>query len=167
MTTFSDSLLASPLPTVAWTLLLVVGLQLARTYLKLRSVPGPLLASITNLPRLYWTWTRKPFEKHLSLHKKYGKLVRMGPNMVSISDPGAIPTIYGFNYDFQKVSIVWSEFKNASSSMLLTCHDVPCSPTSTKSYFHTPTAKPWSEPFHLSQQNCTASSRSPQPKYSQ
>ena len=106
MTTFSESLLTNSVSTVAWTLLLVGGLQLARTYLKLRFVPGPWLAGITNLPRLYWTWTSKPFEKHLSLHKKYGKLVRMGPNMVSISDPGAIPTIYGFNYDFQKVSIV-------------------------------------------------------------
>ena len=84
-------------------MLLVSGLQLARTYVKLRSVPGPLLAGLTNVPRLYWTWTKQPFKIHLSLHQKYGKLVRLGPNMVSAADPEAIPIIYGFNYDFQKV----------------------------------------------------------------
>ena len=98
-----ESWFNSALLMAAWTVLLVGGLQLARTYVKLRFVPGPLLAGLTNIPRLYWTWTNKPFEIHLALHKKYGKLVRLGPNMVSIADPEAIPTIYGFNYDFQKV----------------------------------------------------------------
>lgn len=97
-----ESWLKSALLTAAGTILLVSGLQLARTYVKLRSVPGPLLARLTNIPRLYWTWTKRPFEIHLSLHKKYGKLVRLGPNMVSVADPEAIPTIYGFNYNFQK-----------------------------------------------------------------
>ncbi|MCJ1384344.1 hypothetical protein MMC17_007460 [Xylographa soralifera] len=89
-----------------WVLSLTAGLiwavQLSLTYLKLRSIPGPFFAALSDLPRLYWTWTRKQFEKHIDLHEKYGVLVRLGPNMVSVGDPAAIPIIYGFNYDFQK-----------------------------------------------------------------
>ena len=96
----------STVPAMAvWTVLLLWGLQLLRTYTKLWSVPGPFIASLSNGPRLYWTWTRKQYRRHIDLHEQYGKLVRLGPNMVSVADPTAIPTIYGFNYDFQKVRV--------------------------------------------------------------
>ena len=86
------------------TALLIWAVHLCLTYLKLRSIPGPFFAALSDLPRLYWTWTRKPFEKHIELHHKYGPLVQLGPNMVSVADPAAISIIYGFNYNFQKVS---------------------------------------------------------------
>ncbi|MCJ1435911.1 hypothetical protein MMC27_005287 [Xylographa pallens] len=96
----------NPFTGVLWLLLSTVSLvwvvQLCLTYLKLQSIPGPFFAALSDLPRLYWTWTRKQFEKHIDLHKKYGNLVRLGPNMVSVGDPAAIPIIYGFNYNFQK-----------------------------------------------------------------
>ena len=88
---------------VAWTAFAAYSVQLVLTYVKLQTVPGPFLAALSDLPRLYWTWTRKPFEKHIDLHKRYGKLVRLGPNMVSVGDPAEISTIYGFNYNYQKV----------------------------------------------------------------
>ncbi|MCJ1244003.1 hypothetical protein MMC30_001200 [Trapelia coarctata] len=87
---------------IVWTVLLLWGFQLVRTYAKHWSVPGPFLAALSDGPRLYWTWTRKQYQRHVDLHKQYGKLVRLGPNMVSVADPAAIPIIYGFNYDFQK-----------------------------------------------------------------
>ena len=40
---------------------------------------------------------------HISLHNKYGLLVRIGPEHVSISDPKYISTIYGINTKFYKV----------------------------------------------------------------
>ena len=92
---------------VVWTILVILGAQLLRTYSRLQSVPGPFLAALSNLPRLYWTWTKTPFNKHIALHKKYGGLVRLGPNMVSVGDPAEISTIYGFNYNFQKVWTSW------------------------------------------------------------
>ena len=76
---------------------LLLIIHLATVWAKLRFVPGPLWASVSNFPRLYWVWTRKPFAKHIELHKKHGKLVRLGPNMVSVADPKEITTIYGFN----------------------------------------------------------------------
>jgi hypothetical protein len=42
------------------------------------------------------------------LHKRYGKIVRTGPQTVDISDPSAVATIYGINTKFLKVN--YSEF---------------------------------------------------------
>jgi len=42
-------------------------------------------------------------QSHINLHKQYkSKLVRVGPRVVSISDPSAIPTIYSNNTGFYK-----------------------------------------------------------------
>lgn len=73
------------------------------SYFRLRDVPGPSIAAWTNLPRLSWVLSNRAHEIHLQLHRQYGKIVRFGPNMVSISDPAEISVIYGFNPIFQKV----------------------------------------------------------------
>lgn len=39
---------------------------------------------------------------HLQLHKKYGKLVRIGPNHVMFSDAALIPQVYGIGGKFMK-----------------------------------------------------------------
>ena len=39
---------------------------------------------------------------HIDLHKKYGPLVRTGPNHVSFSDASLIPQIYGITSKFYK-----------------------------------------------------------------
>ena len=70
----------------------------------LRHLPGPFLASITDLDRL-WTCSRgHQMNYHLSLHEKHGSLVRIGPNHVSFSDAGLIPTVYNISSKFWKVS---------------------------------------------------------------
>jgi len=100
------------------------------SYLHLRRIPGPLLASISNLPRLFWVVSRRAHLQHIALHKKYGKLVRMGPNMVSVADPAAIPIIYGFGQKFIKESHcfsytlpqLFSSYPNSQTVRLLPCH---------------------------------------------
>jgi len=91
----------------------VVGVALAllcfnflSTYWRLRHIPGPFWANFTNLPRIWWVKSGRSQEIHLELHKKYGDIVRFGPNMVSISDPAAIPTIYPMRPGFPKVKIL-------------------------------------------------------------
>lgn len=74
-----------------------------RYHSTLCSVPGPFLASMTDLYRLLDVLTWKCQENQLALHKKYGKYVRYGPNMVAISDPDAIQIIYAINNKFVKV----------------------------------------------------------------
>ncbi|PYI01677.1 putative cytochrome P450 oxidoreductase [Aspergillus sclerotiicarbonarius CBS 121057] len=77
-------------------------LQLVRTWWSMRHIPGPLLASITNLPRVWWVKTGRAHLYHQALHAKYGDVVRIGPRMVSFSNPEAIPTVYPIRPGFLK-----------------------------------------------------------------
>ena len=72
-------------------------------HLRLRHIPGPFIASISDIPRLYWVLTGRAHEIHIALHKQYGHLVRMGPNMVSVGDPKEIAKIYGTTGRYKKV----------------------------------------------------------------
>ena len=81
----------------------LVALQITLTWARLRNIPGPLFAKFSNLQRLLWVRTRRAHQIHIDLHRQYGKLVRFGPDMVSVSDPAAIPIIYGFDGKFKKV----------------------------------------------------------------
>lgn len=99
-------------------LLLIVG-YLAwrfRVWFRLRHIPGPFTASLTNFVRMSWVFTKKAHLIHQELHQKYGDVVRLGPNMVSISDPGSIHTIYPMRKGFVKVGF-WS---NAPKN-IITC----------------------------------------------
>ncbi|PQE32237.1 cytochrome P450 protein [Rutstroemia sp. NJR-2017a WRK4] len=64
--------------------------------------PGPVLADFTN-----WWWTASVKSKHhhetmIKLHRKYGDVVRIGPNALSIARVDYIPKIYGINNGFTK-----------------------------------------------------------------
>lgn len=90
---------------VCWPLVLAssILLRFIRNYLKLRHVPGPFLAGITDLWRVVHT-LRGATMKEYELHRRYDSpLLRLGPNTVSVSDPTAIRVIYGLNPIFQKV----------------------------------------------------------------
>lgn len=69
----------------------------------LRSLPGPIWARFTQLYRVCRLWTGQCPAVYLELHETYGPVVRTGPNTVSISDPEAIPSIYGISSNFLKV----------------------------------------------------------------
>lgn len=70
---------------------------------RLQSIPGPFLASFTDLWRAY----RQNFGDFSSilvqLHDKYGSIVRLGPNTVSVSDSAAVAKIYSMHGEFKKV----------------------------------------------------------------
>jgi cytochrome P450 len=68
----------------------------------LASVPGPFLAKWSKLWRLYDVYQGKSHETYIGLHEKYGPLVRVAPNIVSVGDPQAIKTIYGLTGAFPK-----------------------------------------------------------------
>ncbi len=69
----------------------------------LRSIPGPFWARFTRL----WYFFRVAqggFEKdNIALHRRYGPIVRIAPNMYSIDIPGApVKQIYGINSKMPK-----------------------------------------------------------------
>ena len=71
----------------------------------LRKVPGPWTASLS---RLYLAFHGAQADGHTlyrDLHRKYGKIVRVGPNKVSVADPAMIPTIYGISSQYKKVGL--------------------------------------------------------------
>ena len=84
-----------------------------RFHHSLRSIPGPPLAAWTNLWRLWNTFKGQTHLTTLALHRKYGPLVRIGPNTISVSDPSMIPIIYNTSGEFMKTgfyplqSITW------------------------------------------------------------
>ncbi|KAL2439225.1 Cytochrome P450 monooxygenase [Exophiala dermatitidis] len=91
---------------------LILVAVLLNNYFFLRSIPGPLLAKFTDLYRLLLVLGRKPHEKHLELHKRYGNVVRLGPKCVSVTgSAGYIGQIYGIGKGLVK-SDFYSCFQN-------------------------------------------------------
>lgn len=67
-------------------------------------VPGPFAAKFTDLWRLYKVWQWRFKEDLPGLHAAHhSTLIRIGPRMVSCSDPRAVELIYGFHTEFKKV----------------------------------------------------------------
>jgi hypothetical protein len=85
--------------------LLIFGISrlLLNRYNRLSKIPGPWLASSTNLWRFALTWTEKAEATHIKLHAQYGDVVRLGPNLVSVTDLDAVKKIYGAGTSFEKV----------------------------------------------------------------
>ncbi|KAJ5602591.1 cytochrome P450 [Penicillium hordei] len=76
---------------------LILLARLSTLYLRLSSIPGPFAAKFTDIWR-YWSQNSQGHASRLvALHDKYGKLVRIGPNHISISDPASIPIVYSTN----------------------------------------------------------------------
>lgn len=83
---------------------LTIGLaQVFRSWQRLRRIPGPFWASISDLPRLFWVKTKEAHLIHQQIHEKYGEVVRIGPKTVIFRDPAAIPTVYPMRAGFPKV----------------------------------------------------------------
>ncbi|KIY02977.1 uncharacterized protein Z520_01442 [Fonsecaea multimorphosa CBS 102226] len=84
--------------------LLVISLVYNRLRPGLRNIPGPPVAAYTKFWRLYDVYKGHAHITAIDLHKKYGPVVRIGPNHVSISDPTLIPVIYGIKENFTKTA---------------------------------------------------------------
>jgi benzoate 4-monooxygenase len=68
----------------------------------IRDLPGPFAAKFSNLWLLLQARRGKRYQSVDQAHKKYGKLVRIQPNHVSIADASAIPIVYGHGNGFLK-----------------------------------------------------------------
>ncbi|KAJ4287945.1 hypothetical protein N0V90_011960 [Kalmusia sp. IMI 367209] len=88
-----------------YTLLLIPVLYYVLPYLRnwsIRSVPGPLAAKFSNLWLMYQARRGRRYLAVDEAHKRYGVLVKIAPNHVSIADADAIPVIYGHGNGFLK-----------------------------------------------------------------
>ena len=106
---------AYPLPVVL--ALLLLYLLRVRYRSGLRNVPGPFLASITSLWKLNIVRNEDMPWTSIRAHKKYGPMVRIGPNHVSIAHPDAIKIIYGNESKFRKVMPPCYSLQNGISNL--------------------------------------------------
>lgn len=83
----------------------IIAVSLLRNKFRsgLRNIPGPTLAAYTALWRWHDVRKGQAHETAIKLHRKYGPLVRIGPNHVSVSDPREIKKIYGLKSGYTKV----------------------------------------------------------------
>ena len=93
-----------------WAALLIVliAVRLVRNRYKpvLRDIPGPFLASLSDLWLLQHCIRGKSY-KDYELHRKYDTpLLRLGPNTISVADIEASRIIYGWKPVFKKVKTI-------------------------------------------------------------
>jgi hypothetical protein len=84
-------------------LLLVVYIVYTRYLTGISHIPGPFVASISNFWKISAAWHEEMPQRNIALHRKYGPLVRIGPDMISVDDPAALSIIYGFKPIYTKV----------------------------------------------------------------
>ncbi|KIW94689.1 uncharacterized protein Z519_04666 [Cladophialophora bantiana CBS 173.52] len=86
-----------------WAILcLLYFMRLLCNYSKLSSIPGPVLAGVTDVWRYIHGRAGKCIDDY-ELHRKYNsKLLRVGPNQISVSDATEVAKIYGLNPIFNK-----------------------------------------------------------------
>ncbi|KAI1618135.1 cytochrome P450 [Exophiala viscosa] len=85
-----------------WCVSFFLTALLIRRYSKLRSIPGPFLASITDLWRTYQIEYGSFNESIGKWHERYGPFLRIGPNTVIIADSAAVSTVYSMHGEFKK-----------------------------------------------------------------
>ena len=65
-------------------------------------LPGPFEARFSRLWMIKHSWRGDMHRTMIELHKRHGKLVRTGPNEVSVADLSAIKKIYAAGTKFRK-----------------------------------------------------------------
>jgi hypothetical protein len=113
-TTFIDYSMASGLLLLLGVSAICAILCLFLRYWRLKAVPGPYLASVTD----FWMFRTQYFgsilPKLVDLHRHYGNVVRIGPNRISVSSAAYVKTIYTNRGEFKKVD--WSHLHIYASS---------------------------------------------------
>ncbi|RBA18229.1 hypothetical protein FPRO05_10524 [Fusarium proliferatum] len=83
---------------------LCLRVLLLQNYLRLKHIPGPFWATVTEFWLMRKIWKGESWmDIELRLHEEYGDVVRWGPRNVLFSDPAVIPIIYGTHNVFSKV----------------------------------------------------------------
>lgn len=71
----------------------------------LKDIPGPFLARFTNIWRLIDHYKATQISTQRRLHEELGPAVRIGPNIVSLSDPTLLKTVYSTRGEYLKVCL--------------------------------------------------------------
>jgi benzoate 4-monooxygenase len=72
------------------------------TYAPLRNIPGPFLAKFSNVWLAYHSRKRQKYAAVHAAHARYGTVVRIGYNHISIASEEGIPLVYAHGNGFLK-----------------------------------------------------------------
>ncbi|KAL8660288.1 MAG: hypothetical protein Q9202_006699 [Teloschistes flavicans] len=110
MSSIQEFFQTSYFPTVPELLILVQLIFVLQLWVRtvyfhpLAKVPGPLVAKLTPLWQIYHSWAGDEYTVIEKLHRRYGNVVRVGPDTVDISDGAALGPIYVDKGGFPKAS---------------------------------------------------------------
>jgi cytochrome P450 len=62
----------------------------------LKDIPGPFITRFSKLPLLYKTITLNRTRYIHDLHQKYGPIVRLAPDEISVNDPPSVGPVYNY-----------------------------------------------------------------------
>lgn len=82
----------------------LLNLVLKRYRSGLRRIPGPFVATFSNMWRFNVVKKEDMPWTSIRLHEELGPLVRIGPKHVSVASPESVSVIYGSNSQYKKVS---------------------------------------------------------------
>lgn len=83
-------------------LVLIIGSILYnRFFHSLARFPGPFAASFSNIWKTYYAAIGDYEHVLLALHREHGRIIRIGPNHINVSDASAVKTIYGSGRQFK------------------------------------------------------------------
>ena len=85
---------------------------------RVKNIPGPFLAMCTNWWRFFSIYNNRSVQTQRFLHDKYGSAVQLGPNLVSLSDPNLLRTLYNTRGDYLKVRTLANLIPNSVSDKL-------------------------------------------------
>ncbi|KIX07579.1 uncharacterized protein Z518_02232 [Rhinocladiella mackenziei CBS 650.93] len=90
-----------------WVVLAIISYAVSCSFpnsAKLRRIPGPWLYAATQFRLAIDAWQARSIHTVLNLHRKYGPVVRIGPNEVSFNTLSAMRTIYGAGSGFERTA---------------------------------------------------------------
>ncbi|KAF2172252.1 hypothetical protein M409DRAFT_63002 [Zasmidium cellare ATCC 36951] len=88
-------------------LVLLVRFAYYRYVSPLRKYPGPLLASGSRAWKVWSTWAGHTEMDHIRIHERYGPIVRIAPDEVSLASPTAAREVLAAGKGFHKTDFYW------------------------------------------------------------
>ncbi|KAK3486903.1 cytochrome P450 [Neurospora hispaniola] len=96
-------LLKTTTSVLLFTIVIILAIAVYRLYLHpLAGVPGPCLAALSNIWHACHARNGRMYQLGTTLHKRYGPVVRVGPNELWFDSKEAFKTIYSAGSGFEK-----------------------------------------------------------------
>ncbi|KAI0836308.1 cytochrome P450 [Hypoxylon sp. FL0890] len=125
---FLTNILSSVQPLTAFSIFIIGWYVISAIYswYRLRHIPGPFIASFSYLPLAWYALTGRQLQFYDATSKKYGSLIRIGPNEIMTDDPEVLKYLSGAKSKYWKSGwYTGSRFNPYHPSMFMTLDPIP------------------------------------------